>query len=337
MKTGLLALILLLTGCASEDALAGRAATVKHQTASNQDARFKAWVVKFKKEAVASGINQQVVDDAFDGVKLQSKILKLDRKQPEKTIKFPEYRDRIVSEKRIARGISEWNDHAQILGAISYHYGVPTEYLIALWGIETSYGDIKGDYPLVEALATLAFDGRRHDFFHDELMNALKIVDSGMMPLSALKGSWAGAMGNCQFMPSSYLKYAEDYDNDGKRDIWNDYGDSFASIANYLHSSGWDGSVSWGMAVELPTGFNRHLIGREIKKTAAQWKALGITMADGSPLPDDNSHGYSIVHPDGAENSYMVSRNYDVIMGWNRSLYFATSVGMLADAIRNGR
>lgn len=293
---------------------------------------FNQWLQQFKAEASQQGIRPEVLDAAFKGVEPNEKVLRLDRKQPEGTTTFPQYRERVVSEARIKEGRAMLAKHKSLLERIGRHFGVQPRFIVALWGVETSYGKITGGFSIVEALATLAYDGRRADFFRDELMKALKIINDGHISADAMKGSWAGAMGQSQFMPSSFLNFAYDYNGDGKRDIWGTQGDVFASIANYLARSGWSDDLTWGRAVKLPNNFPDHLMGRDVKKTIPEWQALGVRKLDGGALPS-RSIPASIVIPDGSPHAYMTYGNYDVLMRWNRSLYFATSVGMLSDAI----
>lgn len=204
------------------------------------DAKFQAWVSDVKKEAVAQGISPKTVHDAFAAVSHNERVIQLDRKQPESKLTLEEYLAKTVTEQRINQGRELLAENKVILDGIAHKYNVPPQYIIALWGIETSYGNNTGGFSTIEALATLAYDGRRSDYFRGELMSALKIIDQGHIAVYDMEGSWAGAMGQCQFMPSSFLAYAVDHDGDGKRDIWNTEADVFASIANYLHSSGWN-------------------------------------------------------------------------------------------------
>lgn len=294
---------------------------------------FDQWVRDFKKEAVGKGISASLVEEAFQGVEPLSRVLELDRKQPESSMTFVDYRKRIVSAQRIQRGREMMAQHRKLLEEIGQRYGVQPRFIVALWGIETHYGKITGGYDIVEALATLAFDGRRSQYFRTELLNAFRILDAGHIPLEKMKGSWAGAMGQCQFMPSSFLKLAVDYDGDGRKDIWATAADVFASAANYLAQSGWRGSQIWGRHAQLPNRFNIKMTGLNIRKPLQVWQELGVRKIDGSDLPVASLHA-SIVLPDGKGGpAYLVYDNYRVIMKWNRSTYFATSVGLLADAI----
>jgi membrane-bound lytic murein transglycosylase B len=297
------------------------------------ESNFEQWVKGFKAEAIEQGISSSLVDKAFQGVAPISRVLELDRKQPESTMTFGEYRQRIVSSQRIARGREMMAQHRDLLHEVGQRYGVQPRFIVALWGIETFYGKNSGGYRIVDALATLAFDGRRSQYFRTELLNAFRILQDGHTSLDTMKSSWAGAMGQCQFMPSSFLQLAVDFDGDGRKDIWNTPADVFASAANYLAQSGWRGTQIWGRRVQLPAGFDSNQASLKISKPLLAWQKIGIRKRDGSDLPLAPLNA-SIVLPDGKGGpAYLVYDNYRVIMKWNRSTYFATSVGLLADAL----
>lgn len=296
---------------------------------------FDVWLAGFKKDALAAGIKAQTLDEAFAKTAPLAEVIKLDRKQPEGTKTLPEYLGVVLNSTRIEEGKRQLADNEQVLSKIEKKYGVDKEIIVALWGIETSYGENTGNYSVVDVLATLAYEGRRREFFHDELINALKIIDGDHITLDEMSGSWAGAMGQCQFMPSSFLQYAVDYNNDGKRDIWSSSDDVFASIAHYLTSEGWklDGEIA--MPVELPKDFDMKLTNISVVKTTHQWRELGVTYNDGSPLVDNALPASVIlVGRDADAVPYIVYDNYKVILKWNRSRYFATAVDMLAEEIR---
>jgi membrane-bound lytic murein transglycosylase B len=294
---------------------------------------FAEWVRALKVEAQSRGIDSALLERAFENVEPLPRVLELDRKQPEFTMSFEEYASRIVSPARVESGRQKMAQHRETLESVSAQYGVPSRYLVALWGIETQYGKQTGGFNVIESLATLAFDGRRSRYFREELLNALQIVQEGHIPLAEMKGSWAGAMGQCQFMPSSFLSYAVDADGDGRKDIWNTEADVFASAANYLARSGWRREERWGRPVRLPKEFDGGMA--EITKTKSldRWTAMGVRRANGGILPAGSMEG-AIVLPDGNGGpAYLVYDNFRVIMKWNRSTYFATSVGLLADAL----
>lgn len=295
---------------------------------------FGAWLAELRQDALAQGISQRTIDSALSDIELRPRIIELDRKQPEGKLTFAQYYKNVVNADRIRKGRELYQQNKTLLDAISAQYGVQPQYIVALWGIETSYGQNTGGFGVVEALATLAYDGRRADFFRSELMQALKILDEGHIVPAAMKGSWAGAMGQNQFMPSSFFKFAVDGNNDGKRDIWRTLPDVFASTANYLSTSGWRGDERWGRAVELPTNFPKTLTDGKTQKTLKEWTALGVMLPGGAGLPTDNDFRAGVAAPDGLDGrAFLVYNNFQTTLKWNRSTYFALSVGLLADAI----
>ncbi len=294
---------------------------------------FAQWRDGVRSEALGLGISAATFDSAFSGIEPIPRIIELDRTQPEVTITFADYLERVVPESRVAMGRELLAAHRDLLAPIGRKYGVPPRFIVALWGIETSFGRFLGGFPVIGALATLAHDGRRSDYFRGELLHALRILEDGHIAPDAMMGSWAGAMGQSQFMPSSFVRYAVDHDGDGKRDIWGTQGDVFASAANYLAQAGWRTGETWGRQVRLPAGFDPALTGLEVAKPLADWQALGLRRADGGDLPQAEMSG-SVVLPGGDEGpAYLVYGNYRTIMRWNRSFYFATSVGLLANRI----
>lgn len=298
------------------------------------DDKFDTWVAAFKDEAKRKGISEDLLNQAFDGVKPVARIIELDRKQPEGTMTFAQYKKRVISDARIAQGRRMYKKHREELKKAAQKYGVPAQYIVALWGVETSYGNNTGGFDVVTALSTLAYDGRRSKFFRKELINAFKILDAGHIDHKNMKGSWAGAMGQNQFMPSSFHAFAVDGNNDGRRDIWTSLPDVFASTANYLNKSGWREDARWGRRVALPKSISKAQIGRDKKKTLKEWKRLGVTLPNGGDIPVIDGFKAAVIAPDGLDGpTYLVYHNFNVILKWNRSNYFATSVGILADAI----
>ncbi len=295
---------------------------------------FEEWLQHFRQEALASGISGKTVSEALSGISPLQRVIELDRSQPEKKLTFSEYRSRVINDRRIRQGKEMLSRHAQILSQVEKEYGVPAKFIVALWGIETSYGENTGGFKVVPALATLAWEGRRGEFFKSELINALRIIDQGHIGAADMKGSWAGAMGQNQFMPSSFYRFAVDYNNDGRKDIWKTEADVFASTANYLSRNGWIADQKWGRFVILPSGFNTDMAGLDKKMLIAEWNRIGVRLPDNSPLPTASGMEASLILPDGVGGqAFLVYDNYRVIMTWNKSLYFATSVGLLADAI----
>ncbi len=294
---------------------------------------FPTWLQNFKLEAARAGISQKTIDEALTGIQPLPKVIQLDKKQPEKKISFAQYKKNVVNQHRIAEGRRLLAQNRAELNRVEKIYGVAPQYVVALWGIETNYGTNTGGFKVIDSLATLAWEGRRAAFFKSELIKALKIIDHGHISAANMKGSWAGAMGQNQFMPSSFFNFAVDANGDGHIDIWNTKSDVFASTANYLSKSGWTPGERWGRHVKLPKSFPKELIGPKIVKPLSYWKKVGVRDANGAEFPNENM-GASIVAPDGlGGETYIVYGNYRTIMTWNRSTYFATSVGLLADAI----
>lgn len=295
---------------------------------------FGAWVAELKAEAEMQGISKSILDQAFAGTAPIPRVIELDRKQPEFTLTFEQYLTRVVPRSRIEKGRAMLQENKALLTEVSAKYGVQPRFIVALWGVETDFGRVTGGFPVIDSLATLAYDGRRSAFFRKELLLALKILDEGHIAPGDMKGSWAGAMGQSQFMPSSFHNFAVDYDGDGHKDIWNTRADIFGSIANYLSRSGWNSSETWGRAVLLPATFDKSLVDSKITKTMREWEALGVTRRDGGPLPRRNLTSQLVVPGDGElAPAYLAYSNYEVILKWNRSSYFATAVGTLAEAI----
>jgi len=331
---------LLLAACASTPAVAPKASTASTTTAASPAApavaagpAFDAWLAGLRQEAAANGVSNPTLDAALNGLQPNQEIIDLEHKQPERTMTFVEYRSRVVNDQRVAKGQEMLAEYRPLLNKISATYGVQPQYIVALWGVETDYGRYTGGYPVIDALATLAYGGERQDMFRKELIDALKILDEKDIAPEAMTGSWAGAMGQCQFMPSTFLGFAVDFDGSGRRDIWADQADVFASIANYLASLHWSAGQSWGWEVRLPAGFDENLIGLKVQKQAAEWQALGVRNLNGSDLAA-TAVPLSVVAPDGPSGpGYLVYPNFQVIMKWNRSTYFATTVGLLADRI----
>ena len=293
---------------------------------------FDVWLEELRRDALAEGIGAETLM-VLDGLAPIARVIELDRRQPEGRFTFQQYNQRVLSESRIARGRELYREHRGLLEHVAADYGVQPRFIVALWGIESSYGSYYGDYPVIGALATLAYDGRRASFFRGELLNALRIVDQGDIAIEHMTGSWAGAMGQSQFMPSSYHAYAIDYDGDGQRDIWASLPDVFASIANYLARAGWNDDHTWGRKVRLPAGLSRELIGLDASRTLPEWQRLGVRRIDGTALPAVPLKASLLSTDDGQGPAYLVYDNFRVLMAWNRSTYFALTVGELAELI----
>lgn len=298
------------------------------------DSAYRAWLAAMEDEAIQSGISPDTVHAALDGVTPNERVIELDQQQPEHTMTFDRYVHHVATPERIRLGRKLFEENEEELRAVARRTGVPPQVIVALWGIESSFGHASGDFDIIESLATLAFQGRRADFFRAELISALRILDQEHMQASDLRGSWAGAMGQCQFMPSTYLRYAVDGDGDGKRDIWDSQSDVWASIGTYLAAEGWNAELTWGREVELEKDAPDSEVGLEHQRPLAEWTAMGVRSVDGSPLPDRALQA-SLIQPDGPDGrSFLVYDNFRALMRWNRSTYFATTVGLMADRIK---
>lgn len=301
--------------------------------AAANEQSFDAWRGALRHEALESGVSAATFDLAFAGVQPIPRIIELDRSQPEFTMTFQQYLERVVPQSRIDTARTKLHENRALLEEIGKKYGVQPRFIVALWGIESDFGRRTGDFSVVASLATLAYDGRRSSFFRKELLEALHILEERHVSASRMIGSWAGAMGQNQFMPSSFRQFAVDYDGDGRRDIWSTQADIFASIANYLGSYGWKPDQTWGRPVRLPSGFDANLVSLEVEKPISAWQRLGVRTISGDDLPSRDLMA-SVVQPDGAGGAaYLVYENYKKIMRWNRSTFFATAVGQLADYI----
>ena len=297
------------------------------------DTRFAAFLADVRAEAIGSGIAAATVDRAFAGLRPNAKVLELDSHPPETTQSWDHYRATRVSDARVATGRQAMQANGDALAEIGRRYGVDPAIIVAIWGLETNYGSYTGGFSVVEALATLGADGRRDGYFRKELIKALRILDAGDVALPRMTGSYAGAMGQPQFMPSSYLDYAVSFDGSARRDIWDNRNDALASIANYLTRSGWRAGAPWGQLVRVPAGFRVDRDSRDDRRSLAAWMQLGVTRADGSPLSQPDVTG-AVVMPDGAGGeAYMTYANFAVIRLYNHSDLYALSVGVLADRI----
>jgi membrane-bound lytic murein transglycosylase B len=294
---------------------------------------FDEWLANFRTEAIAGGISVDTLDAALKGLRPVPRIIELDRRQPEFTQGFWEYLNTRVSENRIKTGRQMLREHRDLLEKIRAKYGVQPQFLVAIWGLETNFGSYTGGFQVIDSLATLAYDERRSSFFRKELFNALAILDEGHIKPSEMSGSWAGAMGQVQFMPSSFASFAVDADGDGRKDIWNSLPDIFESAANYLNGSGWSRGYIWGREVMHPAGFKAEITGLETEKTLAGWQELGIRLKDGRDLPSEDIKA-SIILPAGDDGpALLVYENYRAILKWNNSHNYAISVCHLADRL----
>ncbi len=301
------------------------------------NAGFQRWIVGFRGRALKSGIQASVFDGALKGVSYNTSVIQKDRNQSEFTKTIWDYLDSAASDTRIKNGKAALRKHRKKLDAIERRYGVDKEVVVAVWGLESAYGTFRGDVPTIEALATLAYDGRRGKFFEGQLVAALKILQNGDVSVRKMTGSWAGAMGHTQFIPTSYLSFAVDFTGDGKRDIWaNDPSDALASTAAYLAKSGWQTGKPWGVEVRLPKGFNYQMANRKIIKAPSGWTALGVKGTDGRAVPESYGNGSILLPAGGNGAAFMIFRNFDAIERYNTADAYVIGVGHLSDRIQGG-
>jgi lytic murein transglycosylase len=320
-----------------------------YEAAPNID--FARWIAGYRRAALARGVAPEAIDKLLAGVLPIQRVIDLDRRQPGDSsagpARFDAYLARQVDSARINGGVAATKRVSERIATVQARTGVPSEIVIAIWGLETAYGKVNGDFDVPAALATLAWEGRRSKLFTRELDAALTIVEKGLVPRSALRGSWAGAMGQSQFLPSSYLAYGVDGDGDGRSDIWGSEADALASIGNYLRGKGWQAGLQWGNVVTVPTDFDRAKVRNpEASKTCtrplekhsrwlpiSQWKAWGLS--SDAPFPPDSALA-TLIEPDGpGQGAYLATANYRVIMEYNCSNFYALSVALLGDAISN--
>ena len=305
---------------------------------ASADAAFAAWLEGARVDAAKRGIKPATIAAALTDIAPIARIIELDNSQPEFSNTFTRYLNSAVSDKRVANGRAQMKKHAALLAALERQYGVPGRFLVAFWGLESDFGRDSGSFPVVNALATLAYDGRREAMFREEMLKALVILDRGHIGLAKMKGSWAGAMGQTQFMPSTFLSYAIDQDGNGQADIWDSVPDTLGSGANYLKRLGWDAARTWGREVRLPEDFDvkqasLDVDAKENLKPLAAWAGLGVRRSDGGPLPTPDLLA-SLVLPAGARGpAFLIYDNYRVILKWNRSAFYAIAVGHLADRL----
>ncbi|ATQ55652.1 lytic murein transglycosylase [Paracoccus yeei] len=300
-------------------------------TANGQgsEAGFQTWVASFRPRALAAGISPQVFDGAMGQAHFMPSLIALDRKQSEFSKPIWDYLDGAIGT-RVGTGRSKAAQYASTLAAIEARYGVPREIVLAVWGMESNFGAGRGSTPIVPALATLAYDGRRGEFFAGELVAALRIIQAGDVDSAHMVGSWAGAMGHTQFMPSSFLSHAVDFNGDGRRDIWSDDPtDALASTAHYLRQNGWQPGQPWGAEVILPSGFDWNQVSKSVEKSGSQWAAMGVRTASGRPVPSG-----AIIAPAGARGpAFLITQNFRAILKYNASDSYALAVSFLGDAI----
>ena len=303
-----------------------------HHTKESQE-KFAAWVKNLRQDALAAGVSQETLDKALTTLKApEPKVIQSYKKQPERKYKLQDYVNNRVTPLRLDEGRVMMQRYADDLERIEQQYRVQKRFLVALWGLESSYGRNAGKRPVIQSLATLAYNKRRTHYFRKELIEALKILDAGHVTLDEMKGSWAGAMGPFQFMPTSYTHYAVDGDGDGRIDIWSSVPDALASAANYLKEARWKYDQTWGRPVQLPESFDTSLSGLKKRRPLSRWQSLGVRRTNGEPLPQRNLKSALII-PDGkAGPAYLVYANFKALRRWNKSNSFAVTVGTLADS-----
>ncbi len=314
--------------------LAGLLVLVPTPHAADNAPAFGDWVADLRHEAAAQGIRSATLDVALSGIAPVPRVLELDQDQPEFKLSFAEYLARVAPPARVTRGRQLLAENRPLLEEIRARYGVQPRVVVALWGVETDFGRLQGGFRVIEALATLAYDGRRSAFFRRELLAALHILDEGHVAPAEFLGSWAGATGQCQFMPTTFRQHAVDFNGDGRCNIWSDRADALASGAQYLASAGWQGDRLWGRRVRLPAGLDSEAAGLDRRRPLSEWQALGVRRADGRDLPRAPNLDASLILPDGDGGpAFLVYDNFRALMAWNRSIHFATAVGILSDRI----
>jgi membrane-bound lytic murein transglycosylase B len=298
---------------------------------------FEDFLNQVRKTATEQGVSKATIDKAFFGLTPNLDILKSDSAQAEFNQNFWHYVNKRVSQVRLNNGNDTLKQNTSLLNKTSQKYGVPAYVLVAFLGLESNYGNYMGNENLVRSLATLAYDPRRSGFFTKEFIALLKLIDKNTIPLDA-KGSWAGAMGAVQFMPTNVIAYGVDANNDGKVNLWNDKEDIYASAANFLNKLGWKKGEKWGREAFIPKNFDYRLTGLETKRTVNEWAALGVLRGNGSRLPKSNFKASLIVPMGHRGPAFLVYRNFDTILGWNRSILYALSVAYLSDRLNgNGK
>ena len=322
-------------------------ACISTSALANTQEKFDEYVANLKQEATQKGYDSQLIEDAFATAKFKKKVISADKSQPEVVETLETYLPKRVPQWKIDRARKLYAENKDVLEQVAKEFGVQARFIVALWGLESNFGKIQGGHNVISSVVTLAFDGRRETMYKNQLWAALDILKAGHITLDKFNGSWAGAMGQTQFMPTSFNAYAVDYDNDGRKDIWTTEADAFASIANYLKQAGWNDDLTWGRQVQLPEGFdNTNILKRgtrnrsqwlefwsDSERSLAEWQALGVRKMDGTNLPNVDVTAAMVMPDDVNGRMYLAYDNYKALMHWNRSYYFATSVGYLSDRI----
>ncbi|MBU2979765.1 lytic murein transglycosylase [Alteromonas sp. C1M14] len=308
------------------------------QNRDKDEAGFAQYVSQLEQDAIAKGYDKGLLEKVMAQVTYRPSVVKSDKNQPEKKITLDSYLATRVPDWKVKQAVEYYNTHKALLDEIGNKYGVQPRFIVALWGNESNFGNLQGRFPVFSALASLAYEGRREALFKKQFFAALQIIQEGHIAVADLKGSWAGAMGQSQFMPTSFLHYAVDYDGDGKKDIWQTPADVFASIANFLASEGWDDQYTWGRQVKFVDGYDGEHQGLNKNQFVplSVWQSRGVRKFDLSALPAADIKA-SLIMPDGINGRlYLVYNNFHTLMKWNRSSYFGISVSYLADRIKKG-
>ena len=303
-------------------------------SAAAAESDFNGFLAGVRRDASAQGIRATTIDIAFRQIQYLPRVVELDRKQPDRTMTFAEYIGKFVTQQRADNARQKLAENRELLDRVRQRFNVQPRFIVSLWSYESDFGNIMGNYFVPASLATLAYDGRRSSLFRPELLSALKILDQGHIRTDSMLGSWAGAMGQCQFMPSTFLSYAVDFDGDGRRDIWASRADVLGSIANYLARLGWRSTEGWGREVTVPGNFDTRLAGLDSgRRPIAEWNRLGVRPVGAAPFTGREPDS-SLVLPDGLGGpALIVYDNFRAIMKWNKSTKFAAAVGYLADSI----
>lgn len=322
-------------------------ACISTSALANSQEKFDSYVTNLKQEAAQKGYDSKLIEDAFATVKFKKKVVSADKNQPEVKETLETYLPKRVPQWKIDRARKLYAENKDVLDQVAKEFGVQARFIVALWGLESNFGKIQGGHSVISSVVTLAFDGRRETMYKKQLWAALDILKDGHISIDKFKGSWAGAMGQTQFMPTSFNAYAVDYDNDGRKDIWTTQADAFASIANYLKQAGWNDDLTWGRQVQLPEDFDKSYVLKrgtrtrkqwleywaDSERSLADWQALGLRRMDGTDLPNVDVTAALVMPDDMGGRMYLAYDNYKALMHWNRSYYFATSVGYLSDRI----
>ena len=290
---------------------------------------FNKFLAQFAEKKLERKFNKKLIKEFLKKTKFVKRVIELDRSQPEFKLTLDQYLKKVITKSRIKKAILKYKKNKAVLDQIGNHFNVQPRFVIALWGIETDFGRVTGFFPVISSLATLVYDGRRGSYFEKELINALRIIEKGHIKMDEMKGSWAGAMGQCQFMPSSFIKYAKDWDKDGKIDIWHTKMDVFASASNYLREVKWNNKKTWGRKVYFKNSLN--IKNNNDWQSLKKWKSLGVLNVDKTELPNIQLKARLIIPKNYKNYGYLVYSNFESLLKWNRSNYFAIAVGTLSD------